>query len=89
VDDKQCYALPESGVVREGDKSFIFVADEDNDHGETEWVFKPIEVVEGEKDDGWIEIKPLESIENVLHVAWNNAYYLLAEMKKGEAEHEH
>ena len=89
VDDKQCYALPESGVVREGDKSFIFVADEDNDHGETEWVFKPIEVVEGEKDDGWVEIKPLEQFDGNMRVAWNNAYYLLAEMKKGEAEHEH
>jgi cobalt-zinc-cadmium efflux system membrane fusion protein len=89
VDDKQCYALPESGVVREGDKSFIFVADEDNDHGETEWVFKPIEVVEGEKDDGWVEIKPLAQFDGNMRVAWNNAYYLLAEMKKGDAEHEH
>ena len=89
VDDKDCYALPESGVVREGDKNFIFIADIEENHDENEWHFKPIEVVVGEQDDGWVEVKPLQPIESKLQVAWNNAYYLLAEMKKGETEHSH
>ena len=89
INDSQSYALPEAGVVREGEKYFIFTAKKENDNGETEWAFEPAEVIAGTKDDGWIEIKLLKSLEKGVTVAWNNAYYLLAEMKKGEAEHEH
>ncbi len=89
INDKQSYALPEAGVVREGDKYFIFTAKMENDNGKTEWAFEPIEVATGTKDDGWIEIKLLKSLPEKTTVAWNNAYYILAEMKKGEAEHEH
>lgn len=89
INDVQSYALPEAGVVHEGEKYFIFTAKKENDNGETEWAFEPVEVIAGTKDDGWIEIKLLKPLEKGLTVAWNNAYYLLAEMKKGEAKHEH
>lgn len=87
--DVQSYALPEEGVVREGDKYFIFTAEKENENGKTEWAFRPREVTVGTKDDGWIEVKLPESLPEETNVAWNNAYYLMAEMKKGEAEHEH
>ena len=51
--------------------------------------FEPVEVIAGAIDEGWIEVKLLKPLENSVTVAWNNAYYLLAEMKKGEAEHNH
>lgn len=89
TDDVQSYALPEAGVVREGDKYFIFTAEKENDKGETEWAFKPVEVIVGTKSDGWVEIKLLKPLEKGKTVVWNNAFYLLAEMKKGEAEHSH
>lgn len=89
INDTQSYALPEAGVVREGEKYFIFTAKKENDNGETEWAFEPVEVIAGTKDDGWIEVKLLKPLEQGATVAWNNAYYILAEMKKGEAEHEH
>ena len=89
INDTQSYALPEAGVVREGEKYFIFTAKKENDNGETEWAFEPVEVISGTKDDGWIEVKLLKPLEQGATVAWNNAYYILAEMKKGEAEHEH
>ena len=89
INDTQSYALPEAGVVREGEKYFIFTAKKENDNGETEWAFEPVEVIAGTKDDGWIEVKLLKPLEKGATVAWNNAYYILAEMKKGEAEHEH
>lgn len=85
----QSYALPEAAVVREGEKYFIFTAKKEYDNGETEWAFEPVEVIAGAIDEGWIEIKLLKPLENSVTVAWNNAYYLLAEMKKGEAEHNH
>lgn len=89
VSDAQNYALPEAGVVREGDKHFIFKVKKEKDHGKTQWAFQPIEVIVGVTDDGWTEVKLLKPLKKGAKIAWNNAYYLLAEMKKGEAEHEH
>mgnify|MGYP001794170784 FL=1 len=63
----------------------MFTVEKENDN----WSFKPIEVIIGEKDDDWISIQFTEDIEETVKFAYNNAYYLIAEMKKGEAEHEH
>lgn len=83
------YAIPEEGLVREGDKYFIFSAKKEQDHDEEQWAFEPIEVVPGISEDGWVEIKLLTPLEPATKIAWNNAYNLIAEMKKGEAEHSH
>ena len=48
-----------------------------------------IEVVKGISDRGFIEIKLLEKLDSDVHIALNGAYFLLAEMKKAEAEHSH
>ena len=85
VDDYLSYALPEEAVVREGEKYFIFKAEKEDQ----EWAFQPVEVVVGAKDNGWVEIKLLEQVETGTVFAWNNAYNMQAEMKKGEAEHSH
>ncbi|MFY0654378.1 MAG: efflux RND transporter periplasmic adaptor subunit [Cyclobacteriaceae bacterium] len=90
VDNIEAYALPNKGVVRDGEKYYLFTVEKEvEENGEIEWEFEPIEVAVGNEDDGWVEIKPLKAIEKGTMVAWNNAYYLLAEMKKGETEHEH
>lgn len=78
-------ALPESAIVKEGDRFFVFSVEKEND----DWSFKPIEVVLGTKDGIWIGITFLEEIPSNTTFAYNNAYYLIAEMKKGEAEHAH
>lgn len=84
IDDILSYALPEAGVVREGDKYFIFTAEQEDENGQVQWAFKPVEVIIGTKDNDWVEVKLLQPLEEGATVAWNNAYYLLAEMKKGE-----
>jgi len=89
VEDFMSYALPEEAVVREGDQYFIFKGEKESDHGEEQWAFEPIEVAIGSKDNGWVEIKLFEPLESGTKLAWNNAYSLMAEMKKGEAEHSH
>lgn len=89
TEDVQTYALPESAVVKEGGKYYIFTAKKEQDNGETEWAFQPLEVNVGGIDNGWIEIKPLQDLSDGLLVANNNAYYLMAEMKKSETEHSH
>ncbi|MAT54902.1 MAG: efflux transporter periplasmic adaptor subunit [Saprospirales bacterium] len=86
TDDTKATAIPESALVRDGDRFFIFSAEKaDSDY----WRFKPVEVVAGNDDDGWVEIKLLEPLPANSRIAWNNAYYLLAEMKKEETEHSH
>lgn len=87
--DSKTLALPETALVREGDKHFLFIAKKEMENGKVEWSFKPLEVIIGEKDNGWVEIKLLELLQKDTKVALSGAYYLLAEMKKGEAEHSH
>ena len=89
VDNQKSFALPEQGVVREGEKYFIFMAKQEVEHGESIWAFEPMEVIIGTKDDGWLELKLLKPVASGQVFAWNNAYYLLAEMKKSEAGHAH
>ncbi len=88
TEDVKTYALPEAALVREGDKYFFFTAEKSSAE-EAEWHFKPIEVIPGIRTDGWVEIRPLGPLPKNLKVALNKAYYLFAEMKKGEVEHEH
>ncbi|MCM4159281.1 efflux RND transporter periplasmic adaptor subunit [Antarcticibacterium flavum] len=82
-------ALPEEAIIEEEGKSYIFIAEKHEEDGETEWSFKPVEVVTGEENEGWVEIKLLEPLPEGAKVAWNNAYYLIAEMKKSQTSHGH
>lgn len=85
VDNTQTKALPESAIIKEGERYYVFSVEKEND----DWSFKPIEVVLGTKDGDWVSVQFIEDIESNTQFAYNNAYYLNAEMKKGEAEHEH
>lgn len=85
VNNTQTKALPESAIFKEGDKHYIFSGEKEND----DWSFKPVEVIVGEKDGKWVAIKFTEEIDENTKFAYNNAYYLMAEMKKGDAEHTH
>ncbi|MFV0573639.1 MAG: efflux RND transporter periplasmic adaptor subunit [Xanthomarina gelatinilytica] len=78
-------ALPESAIAKEGNKFYVFTVEKE----EKNWAFKPIEVITGEKDGNWIAVTFSEEISNNTKFAYNNAYYLIAEMKKGETEHSH
>ena len=83
------HALPEDAIVEEEGKPYIFIAEQHNEDDETEWAFRPFEIRTGTSDEGWVEIKLLEELPIGAKIAWNNAYYLISEMKKGETEHEH
>ncbi|MBT32490.1 MAG: efflux transporter periplasmic adaptor subunit [Thalassobius sp.] len=85
TEDARVFALPEDGVIREGSRYFIFNVQQESD----EWKFEPVEVLTGKADEGWVEVKPLNPLDKNMQFAWNNAYYIMAEMKKGEAEHSH
>ncbi|MEP0713753.1 efflux RND transporter periplasmic adaptor subunit [Algoriphagus sp.] len=82
-------ALPGEAIIEEEGKSYIFIAEQHQENGETEWSFKPVEVITGEENEGWVEIKLLEPLPEGTLVAYNNAYYLVSEMQKSQTSHGH
>lgn len=85
VENAETNALPESAIAKEGDRFYVFSVEKEND----DWIFKPVEVILGAKDGNWIAVQFTEKLDKTTTFAYNNAYYLIAEMKKGEAEHAH
>lgn len=70
-------------------KENFLIEDASKAQDKPEWTFKPVEVKKGISEGGWVEIKLLEPLAEKTLVVWNNAYYLIAEMKKAEVEHGH
>ena len=85
VDNQQTTALPESAIVREGGKFYAFTAEEEGDA----WSFRPVEVITGTDEGEWVEVKLIKDLPENMRFAYNNAYYLMAEMQKGEGGHSH
>jgi len=77
-------AIPESAIAADGEKSFVFSAKKEGE----DWKFMPVEIIKGTHDGDWIAIDFLMEQEPNTKYAFNNAYYLMAEMKKGENEEE-
>ncbi len=62
---------------------------ENGEHGEGEYTFKKIEVNTGATDIGFTEVVPAQWIPENPEIVIQGAYYLQAEMKKGEGGHGH
>ena len=89
TESKAVKALPREAIIEEDGQPYIFIAEAHQEEGETEWVFTPVEIRTGTVDEDWIEVNLLEPLPAGARVAWNNAYYLVAEMNKGETSHGH
>ena len=85
VEDMRTLAFPEAAIAKNADKFFVFTAEEEGE----DWSFKPIEVIVGAQDEEWTEIKFLNDQPDNARYAFNNAYYLMAEMNKGEGGGHH
>ncbi|MFC4095250.1 efflux RND transporter periplasmic adaptor subunit [Euzebyella saccharophila] len=85
TENTQTKAMPEAAIAADSERFFVFSAEKEGD----DWSFKPIEVTKGTHDGDWIAIDFLSEQEPNTQYAINNAYYLMAELKKGEAEHSH
>lgn len=84
-------ALPKDAVVRNADKYFVFVQEEEHKNEKTkekEIHFKAIEVIPGTTDLGFTEVKFVDRIESDAKIVTKGAFYLLSAMKGG-GEHEH
>lgn len=80
-------AIPEKAIISEGVEEFIFVKSNHN-HGDNS-AFKKIQVKTGNHDLGFVEIVETVSLPKNAQIVINGAFYIEAEMKKGEAGHVH
>ncbi len=93
--------LPRSAVVVEDGKKYVFIKsmegkhkeehsrEGEHDHDEPQLRFLKMGVITGIEQDDWIEILNASEFPNSTKVVLNSAYYLQAEIGKGETEHEH
>jgi membrane fusion protein, heavy metal efflux system len=81
-------ALPEGAVFREGASHFAFELAKSGEEGNG-WIFIPREVKVNARQNGWLGITFLEDVPESALFAQNNAYYIHAEMKKGEVDVDH
>jgi cobalt-zinc-cadmium efflux system membrane fusion protein len=85
VDETRMRALPQDAIGQDGDKSYAFRAEREGEG----WSFKPVEITTGAGDEEWVAVNFLGDMESTDLFAYNNAYYLMAQMKKGEGGHSH
>lgn len=90
-------ALPKDAVVRNGDKYFVFVVDDDHHESHShesqaaqkaeagEIHFKPVEVVPGTTDLGYTAVQFTQKIAPNAAIVTKGAFYLLSVMKGGGA----
>ena len=79
-------ALPEDAIFQEGEQYFVFTAEKEDDGT---WRFAPKEVLVKNTSGGFTAFDFVSPIEKGTLVAQSGAYYLMAELKKSEAEHTH
>lgn len=85
VDSTMSIALPESAVAKQGEDYVVFTAEREGE----DWSFKPVEVVPGLTTGSWTTLEFLSPVTPQTKFAYNNAYYLMAQMNKAEAGHHH
>ena len=87
LNDVESSALPENAIVKDGATSFIYVANEKANDDEIE--FEKIEVIAGATDNGFIAVKLIDTIPDGMQIVTKGSYYVYAQSKVGELEHEH
>lgn len=89
VNDYSATVVPDEAVVEEQGKYYVFIKKENDAHNKEGLTFDKTEVIVGLSVDGYTEISFLSDVNPKAKIALNGAYFLLSEMTKEEAEHEH
>ena len=87
--EKKGFAVPEAAIIKEGEQSFIFILDEDEEMEADKMKFKMIPVTVGISDLGFVKVNLPAEVSKDAKVVINGAYNLSSEMVKGELEHGH
>ena len=80
-------ALPEKAIIKDGESNFIYVARNEKDASKIE--FEKINVLPGSTDNGYTAVELIDTIPNGMQIVTKGAYYVYAQSKAGELEHEH
>jgi len=86
LNDQTVQALPEKAIIKDGDFSYIYVA---NDKGDDELKFEQIKVMPSNSDNGFTAVKLIDEIPDGMKIVTDGAYYVFAQSKAGELEHSH
>jgi cobalt-zinc-cadmium efflux system membrane fusion protein len=76
-------------VTEENHEEHLDKAGHDDEEGDHIMAFRMVEVITGMQESGYTEIKLLSPLPDDTQIVMNAAYYMLADMKKEETEHEH
>lgn len=87
---KEVTAVPEAAIVQDGGKNYVFLKDKVTaELHDGEWAFSKHEVIVGITQNGWKEITFVHPPSATAQVVLKGAYYLLSDLQKSEAKHEH
>ena len=86
LNDQTVQALPEKAIIKDGDFSYIYVA---NANADDEIKFEPIKVIPSNSDNGFTAVKLIDEIPDGMKIVTDGAYYVFAQSKAGELSHEH
>ena len=87
LNDIATKAISEQSIIKDGENSFVYVANYKKDADEIEFI--TIRVIAGASNNGFTAVKVLEEIPAGMMVVTKGAYYVYAQSKAGELEHEH
>ena len=87
LNDETVSALPEKAIIKDGASSYIYVADDQTEGDEIE--FEQVMVIPGATDKGYTSVKLVNEIPTGFKIVTKGAYYVYAQSKAGELEHEH
>jgi cobalt-zinc-cadmium efflux system membrane fusion protein len=84
IDEKQEQAFPEEAFIKQGERLYVFKVEE-----KEKLEFEPVEVIEKNSALGYVSFVFKTKQDADAEFANSGAYYLMAELKKSEAEHSH
>ena len=87
LNDQTVQALPEKAIIKDGASSFIYVANDKTE--EAQLKFEKVMVIPGTSDKGFTSVKLINPIPEGMRIVTDGAYYVYAQSKAGELEHEH
>lgn len=86
-DERKVWSLPQSAITQDKGLYYIFIKEEEHpaeeDH-EAEIHFMKLQVKIGESDLGFMEVMPVDEINETMEVVIEGAFLLLAQSKKDE-----
>ncbi len=82
-------ALPKEAIIAQDANTYVFAGRLAQTQDGKEWEFRPVRAQTGLANENWVQIELLEPLKKDEQVVWNQAYYLISEMNKGNVSHEH